>query len=466
MCLFVLPWSQGSGDAAFAATDAAAPGGEHEGGHAGPVMPVLLALVIMLAGAKVAGYLFQKLHQPSVLGELVFGVLIGNLALFGFHGLDFLMTNQGILILAEIGVILLLFEVGLDSNLDEMRSVGGSSLFVAVLGVVAPFFLGWGLSALFLPDLDRMVHIFIGATLCATSVGITARVLADLRKVDTQEARIILGAAVLDDILGLVVLAIVQGMILASSTGESLHALSIVFIVFKAIAFLAGAVIIGGKVPDVFARIATRLNMQGILLPFSLGFCFLLSYLASLLDLAPIVGAFAAGLILDPVRFQDKLNPVDNPDDLHHDGTLEDLLLPINSFLVPVFFVLMGTRVDLSTFGQVEVLGFALALSVTAVVGKMICGLGVFGGDVWIDRLSVAIGMVPRGEVGLIFASVGASLMLRGEPVINQTTLSAVVIMVILTTLMTPPLLKLSVARADRIRTKQASQEAPEASKS
>jgi Kef-type K+ transport system membrane component KefB len=426
---------------------AAATAGEHaeaadHAGHQSPVMPVLLALVIILIAAKVGGEIAERVHQPAVLGELVAGVLLGNLALFGFHGLDFLGTNEGIAILAEIGVVLLLFEVGLESNVREMMSVGASSLIVAVLGVVAPFFLGWGLSAWMLPDEEMLVHVFIGATLCATSVGITARVLTDLGKVATREAKIILGAAVIDDVLGLVILAVVSGVISAANTGGTLASSDILIIIAKATAFLVGAILIGSWISPRLFRLASKLKIRGMLLTLSLSFCFLLAYLASAIELAPIVGAFAAGLILDDVHYRDFLD--------RGEHALEELIHPINIFLVPVFFVLMGIRVDLSTFGQVEVLGFAALLSAVAILGKMICALGVV--EKGIDRVSVAVGMVPRGEVGLIFAGIGAALVLHEQPVISTSIFSAVVIMVIVTTLITPPVLKITLARGDRTR--------------
>ena len=183
------------------ATTEHSPTEEHTG-HQSPVAPVLLGVVIILLAAKLGGEIAERVHQPAVLGELIAGVVIGNLGLIGFHALGFLATNEGIVILAELGVVLLLFEVGLESNVREMMSVGSSSLLVAILGIVAPFFIGWGLSAWFLPNEETLVHVFIGATLCATSVGITARVLTDLGKVATREAKIILGAAVIDDVLG------------------------------------------------------------------------------------------------------------------------------------------------------------------------------------------------------------------------------------------------------------------------
>jgi Kef-type K+ transport system membrane component KefB len=436
--------------------DAGAHEGEHaEAGHTSPVLPVLLGLIVMLTVAKLFGAAFERMHQPAVLGELIGGVLLGNLVLlrflnfelplFGqtllvdFGALDFLKSSQGIVILAEIGVILLLFDVGLESNLDEMKSVGLSSLAVAILGVVAPFFLGWGVSAWMIPEQELLVHVFIGATLCATSVGITARVLSDLGKLQKRESKIILGAAVIDDVLGLVILAVVAGVIQAAQTGGELSSLSILWIVAKAVLFLGGAIVVGRWVSPRMFNLASRLRIQGMLLTVSLVFCFLLSYLANVIGLATIVGAFAAGLILDEVHYRDFLD--------RGEHSIEELIRPIYIFLVPVFFVLMGIRVDLATFGQVSVLGFAAMLSIAAIIGKMICAAGVL--EKGLDRISVAVGMVPRGEVGLIFASIGASLMLHGRPVIDAEVYSAVVIMVIVTTLITPPALKITLARGE-----------------
>lgn len=422
--------------------DAAAHGA---GGHSSPVTPVLLGLVIMLLAAKLGGEVAERVHQPAVLGELVAGVVLGNLALVGFGGFEFLGTSQGIAILAEIGVILLLFEVGLESNIQEMMSVGASSLAVACLGVVAPFFLGWGVSAWILPDEELLVHLFIGATLCATSVGITARVLTDLGKVATREAKIILGAAVIDDVLGLVILAVVSGVISAANTGGELAALDVLVIIGKATAFLVGAILLGGWLSPRLFRLASKLRIQGMLLTLSLCFCFLLAWLANVIELAPIVGAFAAGMILDEVHYREFLE--------RGSHSLEELIHPINVFLVPIFFVLMGVKVDLATFGQKGVLGFAALLSLAAILGKMLCAAGVL--ERGLDRVSVAVGMVPRGEVGLIFAGIGASLVLHGHPVISGSVFSAVVIMVIVTTLITPPVLKSTLARGDRIKARR-----------
>ncbi len=418
----------------------AAPAGSDAAGHGGPVVPVLLGLVIILAAAKLGGELFERLKQPAVLGELIFGMALGNLALLGFGGLEFLHASVGLEVLAQLGVALLLFQVGLESNVEEMLSVGWSSLLVAVLGVVAPFFLGWGISAWMLPEENVLVHVFIGATLCATSVGITARVLKDLGKLAAPESKIILGAAIIDDVLGLVILSVVVGTISAANTGGSLAFPATLAIIGKALGFLVGAILVGGWLSRKVFRLAGFFQIQGMLLALSLAACFLLAYLADRIGLATIVGAFAAGLILDGVRFRDLGERTKH--------SIEELIHPIAGFLVPIFFVLMGVRVDLASFGRVEVLGFAALLSLAAILGKMICAGGVL--ERRLDRLSVAVGMVPRGEVGLIFAGIGSQLLLHGERVISAPIFAAVVVMVIATTFLTPPALKITLARASR----------------
>ena len=409
--------------------------------HGGSVSLILISLVVILTSAKLGGALMERIHQPAVLGELIFGVLLGNLSLFGLHQFEYLKSNEAIGILAELGVIFLLFEVGLESNIKQMMEVGLSSFLVALVGVIVPMILGWGVGAWFLPQSSTLVHAFIGATLCATSVGITARVLKDLGKTSAREARIILGAAVIDDVMGLVILAAVSGIIRAADRGGAgISLLDVALIVLKAVAFLVIALWVGSRLSPRMFSLASRLNVHGMLLATAICFCFLLSYLANRIELAPIVGAFAAGLILDPVHYQDFRE--------RGEHSIDDLLRPISSFLVPVFFVLMGVRVDLKTFANSSILGFALVLTTVAILGKQACALAVL--ERGLDRISVGIGMIPRGEVGLIFASMGAALMLGGSPVVSSSTYSAVVIMVILTTLVTPPLLKISLARGDR----------------
>lgn len=403
---------------------------------------VLVGLASILIVAKLGGELFERMGQPAVLGELVAGIIIGNLALFGFMAAEPLKTNEIIGALAEIGVIILLFEVGLESNLGEMLEVGWSSLLVAVAGVIVPFFLGWGVSAYFIPGEARLAHIFIGATLCATSVGITARVLKDLGRLQTRESRIILGAAVIDDVLGLLILAIIAGAIKAAGTGAPLSVMDIAVIAGKSVAFLLGAVAIGHYVtPHIFRR-AGRFESRGVLLALSISFCFLLAWIAAKVGLAPIVGAFAAGLVLDEVHFE-TFEEKGKQD-------LQRLITPVGAVLVPIFFVLMGLKVDLRAFARVELLGFAACLTAAAIIGKQVCSLAV--AERGLNRLAIGLGMIPRGEVGLIFAGLGATLMLPNaegvkERVIGSSTFGVIVIMVIVTTLVTPPALKWAMAR-------------------
>lgn len=452
---------------------------EHGGGHLDPASPVLLAIVIVLLLAKVGGDLFERVSMPAVLGELVVGVVIGNMALMtGWHGLDFLQAPEDeqlkstitileqheesrlseeqlfflshpeeqsfyhagavLKMLAAIGVVLLLFEVGLESSVKEMMSVGVSSMLVAILGVIAPMVLGYGVGWILIPDHGWQVHAFIGATLCATSVGITARVLKDLGRSQQRESQIILGAAVIDDVLGLIVLAVVSGVI---QQGADFNPISLVLIVVKAFGFLLGAIVLGNYIfTRPLYKAASYLRGHGLLVVTSLVICFGFSWLANIMGLATIVGAFAAGLILEHTHYKE-LGHKENLE-------LEEALQPLSAVLVPIFFVQMGIMVDLSSFKDPSVWGLAAAITVMAIIGKQVCALGVT--EKGLNRLAVGLGMIPRGEVGLIFASEGAKLKVAGEPVVTSGTYSAVVVMVMLTTMITPPVLKWSLTRGDK----------------
>ena len=418
---------------------------------------MLIGVTVMLVAAKIGGEIFERRKLPGVLGELFAGIIIGNLIIFGFRGAEVLKTNGTIAALAELGVIILLFEVGLESDLKEMMEVGWSSLLVAVVGVIAPFVLGWVVSAYFIPNESRLGHIFIGATLCATSVGITARVFRDLGKLSTREARIILGAAVIDDVLGLLILAIVAGAIRAATTGSVLSMADVGVIAAKSLLFLIGSIALGHLLMPRLLRGAGRLETRGVLLTLAIASCLFLAWVAGKVGLAPIVGAFAAGLVLDEVHYQ--------PSGDRRERDLADLLQPVSTVLVPIFFVLMGLKVDLRLFARVDILGFAALLTIAAILGKQVCGLAVL--ERGVNRLAVGVGMIPRGEVGLIFAGIGATLMLptatgARAPVISSSTFGAVVIMVIITTLVTPLTLKWSLGRkthARRGRQKRAKQE-------
>ena len=402
-----------------------------------PVTGVLLALTVILAAAKVAGHLSVRFGQPAVLGELTAGIVLGNLRLAGFTGFETFAADPTVDVLARLGVVILLFEVGLESTVREMLQVGLPSLLVALLGVITPFALGWAVSAWLLADKSPYVHAFIGATLTATSVGITARVLQDLGRSRTAEARVILGAAVIDDVLGLIILAVVAGIIRSANVGVQMSYTGIGIILGTAGAFLVTALVLGVWLSRRLFGLAAQLHGSGVLLATALIFCFGLAYLASIVGLAPIVGAYAAGLILEQVHFQSFVD--------RGEQQLERLLHPISTFLVPVFFVFMGMRVDVVAFSHLSVLGLAAFLTVAAIIGKLACSLGAAGRS--LDRLSIGIGMIPRGEVGLIFANVGLGLSVAGQAVVDQSVFSAIVVVVIVTTIATPPALKWSLAR-------------------
>jgi len=401
------------------------------------VSTILGALAIILAAALLGGNLATRARQPAVLGELIAGVLLGNLGLIGISGLQGLASNPTLDALAQVGVIILLFEVGLESTVRDMLQVGATATLVATLGVVAPFALGWLVGLAVLPGGSGYAHAFLGATLTATSVGITARVLRDLGKGATPEARVILGAAVVDDVFGLVILAALTGLITAADAGTTMAWGGIAWIVAKAVLFLCGAIAIGQFAAARLFTAASRLQGRGVLLGTALVVCFALSYVASRIGLAAIVGAYAAGLILEEIHYRPFTERGERP--------LGELLQPVGAFLVPLFFVLMGMRVDLTAFAREGVLVLAGLLTLAAILGKQACALGALGRR--LDWLTIGLGMIPRGEVGLIFANIGLGLTIAGAPVVDRSIYSAVVLMVIVTTLVTPPALRWSLER-------------------
>ena len=401
------------------------------GDHA--VVAVSMALAVILVAAKIFGHVAEVLGQPAVLGELIAGIVLGVLGRSVFPALDEAARSPELALLASLGVLLLLFEVGLESTVPQMLRVGVPALRVAVAGVVAPTVLGVGVTMLLIPDASIYTKAFIGATLCATSVGITARVLKDLGRDQSNEARLILGAAVLDDVLGLIVLAVVAGAIEAANSGEAMALSTVAIIALKALVFLVGALWIGVRIAPRMFELASRLRSRGALLATGLAFCFLLSWLSSLFGLAAIIGAFAAGLILEEVHYKDFVQ--------RGEHGLEHLVHPIAGFLAPVFFVQMGMLVDITNLFDVRVAILGLGLTVAGVIGKAVAGYAVPAREP-VDRLAVGLGMAPRGEVGLIFANLGLGISVAGRPIVDPSTYSAIVMMVILTTLMTPPALK------------------------
>jgi len=318
-----------------------------------------------------------------------------------------------------------------------MMKVGARAALVAVVGVITPMVLGYGVGALMRPRESWMLHTFLGAMLAATSVGITARVLKDVGVLQTRFARIILGAAVIDDVLGLIVLAVIGGIITAAGSGTPLSAGAVARIVLEAMGFLMGALVFGSLASPRLFRTALAFKSTGAVQALALGLCFGFSYLAAIAGLAPIVGAFAAGLVLEEVHFESRLKKRERP--------LHETLEPLIALLVPIFFIRMGMLVDVSSFARGPVLGLAALLTLAAIAGKLACSLVVPKG---VQALAVGLGMMPRGEVGLIFAGIGAKLMLDGHPVVDKDAYAAAVFMVVATTMATPPLLLWAVRRS------------------
>ncbi|MEA5509617.1 cation:proton antiporter [Crocosphaera sp. UHCC 0190] len=410
---------------------------------------VLLSLVIVYLASKLGGELSRYLNLPPVLGELVGGVLVGasalHLLVFPESGatatdsvlISFLQLVAGLTpdavvevfntqsevvsVLAELGVIILLFEIGLESDLKELQRVGYQAAIVAVVGVAAPFAAGTvGLMLLF--GIPAIPAIFAGAALTATSIGITSKVLSELGHLKSKEGQIIVGAAVIDDVLGIIVLAVVASL---AKTG-TVDVLNVVYLIISATAFLLGSIFLGKFFNKSFVAISERLQTRGKLVIPALIFAFLMAFLANVIHLEAILGAFAAGLVLDET---DKRKELDQQ------------IIPIADILVPIFFVSVGAKVDLGVLNPIvpenrEGLIIATFLMVVAIFGKVITGWVVTGQEK-INRLAIGFGMIPRGEVGLVFAGIGSA-----SGVLSPALDAAIIVMVIFTTFMAPPLLR------------------------
>ncbi|MDJ0744396.1 MAG: cation:proton antiporter [Xenococcaceae cyanobacterium MO_167.B27] len=411
---------------------------------------VLLSLVIIYFASKLGGEICARINLPPVLGELVGGVLVGvsafRLLVFPEAGctaedsliISFLQQTAGltpeatnsvfaaqsevISLLSELGVIILLFEIGLESDLKELIRVGPQAAVVAVVGVVVPFAAGTaGLVYLF--GVPTIPAIFAGAALTATSIGITAKVLAELGQLTSKEGQIIIGAAVLDDILGIVVLAVVAALV---KTGE-IEISGIVVLIISAGAFLIGSIVLGRFISPFIVGLVNEMKTRGQVLLTGLIFAFALSYIATVIQLEAILGAFAAGLILAETDKRQEL---------------EEQVIPVADIFVPIFFVCVGAKTDLSVLNPTvptnrEGLVIATFLIVVAILGKVVTGFTVFGKDS-LNKLAIGVGMIPRGEVGLVFAGVGSA-----SGALSESTEAAIIMMVILTTFVAPPLLRL-----------------------
>lgn len=419
----------------------------------GPIVltGVLLSLVVIYLASKVGGELCKRVDLPPVLGELVGGVVIGVSALkfvvfpeggaaasdsviMGIlqwiNGLSpesaaqiFTSQSEVISVLAELGVIILLFEIGLESDLRQLKAVGTQAVVVACVGVAAPFAAGTA-GLMFLFHTPAIPAIFAGAALTATSIGITSKVLAELGQLKTKEGQIIVGAAVIDDVLGIIVLAVVASL---AKTGE-VDPMNVVYLIVSATAFLLGSILLGNVFNKAFESVTEALKTRGNVVVPAFMFAFFMAFLGNAIHLEAILGAFAAGLVLDE---SDSRNELD------------EQVKPIADILVPIFFVTVGARADLSVLNPLNPdnragLIIAIFLILVAIIGKVITGWAVFGLP-GINRVAIGVGMIPRGEVGLVFAGIGSA-----SGVLSKPLEAAIITMVILTTFLAPPLLRVA----------------------
>jgi Kef-type K+ transport system membrane component KefB len=382
---------------------------------------LLLGLALVWLASKVAGEAMERIGQTAVLGELLAGVVIGPSVLGLVHESEVLHA------LAELGVLILLFEVGLKSDLGDLLRAGFQATLVATVGVVLPFAIGFAVMRCF--GHPPLLAVFVGATLTATSVGITARVLADLGRLDDSAGKVVLGAAVVDDILGLIILAVLTGV--AETGAVSLPGVAL--LAAKAVAFLVAAIMVGIRLAPTIIGWINLMKARGTLIVYSVVFAVTLAAIADLIGLATIIGAFAAGLVLATTERREHI---------------EDRIKPVADLLVPVFFVTIGMKVDpatLNPFAQNAQLGLAMLLTAVAVASKLAAGLVVYQKGV--RRWPVGVGMVPRGEVGLIFAGAGLA-----AAVVAEDLYSALVVVVMLTTFIAPPWLKVLYRRGSGLK--------------
>lgn len=417
---------------------------------------VLLTLVVIYLASKVGSEIAKRLDLPPVLGELVAGVLVGvsalRLVIFpegGFtasdslimSGLQFLnnlspesvnsifsQQSEVISVLAELGVIILLFEIGLESDIRQLKEVGIQAFVVAFIGVTAPFAAGT-IGLMYFFHVAAIPAIFAGAALTATSIGITSKVLAEIGQLKSKEGQIIVGAAVIDDVLGIIVLAVVASL---AKTGE-VDITNVAILLVSAIAFLFGAILLGGIFNKTFVAIVSKLKTRGSIVIPAFIFAYGMAFIGNAIHLEAILGAFAAGLVLDET-------------DARHE--LDELIKPVADLLVPIFFVTVGARADLSVLNPMipenrSGLLIAVFLLVVAILGKVITGWVVFGIPN-INRLAIGVGMVPRGEVGLVFAGIGTA-----SGAIDKPLEVAIIIMVIMTTFLAPPFLRIAFGKTD-----------------
>jgi Kef-type K+ transport system membrane component KefB len=378
------------------------------------IAELLVALLAIFGAAKLFGELAERIGQPAVLGEMVGGVVIG---VSGLHLID---AHDPLLhVLAELGVLLLLFLIGLETDIRRLMSVGSASAAVALAGVILPFAAGYAVGTWL--GYSLIISVFLGAALTATSVGITARVLSDLGHLKSDESQVILGAAVVDDVLGLVLLSVVGAM----AAGKKLTAIGVAKTFGVAFGFVAAAIVVGSLLAPRLIAVITRLRVGKALFFASIMFAFGMAYLADLAGSALIIGAFAAGLVLARTE---------------RGREIEHEVYDVAQFFIPIFFVSVGAAVDLKALNpfRAETRPFfavGLLLTLVAVLGKLLAGYAAFGRP--LRKLVIGVGMIPRGEVGLIFAQLGLSAGL-----LSTGLYSSVALVVMLTTFVAPPALR------------------------
>lgn len=447
--------------------------------HIDPASATIFWGTLILLFGIIGRYLAKRLRQPAVLGELLMGILVGNICYWwgvplmiilrdsasisvviqqvlngiplkeaidqiildphyaqailkvmsGLEGQQWIAVTYVVDAFSRYGVIFLLFMVGLESSLDDLRKTGKAALKVAVIGIVAPIILGIILTELLLPKTGFYTALFIAATLCATSVGITARVLKEMRKLKTREAQTILGAAMIDDVLGLIILAVVSGIVIS----DAVNFFMISKVVVMAMLFFPVALWFGPRLLRYVIRWMSFVSPWEAKLLTSFVFIMGFSWLATLVEMSTIVGAFVAGLILHEGFFESREREQTNP------MSIKNLVAPFEAVFAPVFFMLIGIQVRLETFFDKQTLLFSICLLFVAIIGKLCSG---FGGNKRDDRLLIGIGMIPRGEVGLVFASVGKNMH-----IIPDALFSAMILMVAISTFVTPIWMKYHYAK-------------------
>jgi Kef-type K+ transport system membrane component KefB len=420
---------------------------------------MMLALVLF---AGKLGSIVERFGQPAVIGELVAGIGLSALGYLGWGLVGEALNSEIIAFAAGFGALLLLFSIGLESNIQEMKKVGISALLVALVGVTVPFVLGtYALAPLLFPESSANTRLFIGASLVATSVGITCSVFRSLGMLKTRAAQTVLGAAIIDDVLGLIVLAVVSALVV----GGDVTPAGVALIAAKSFGFLGVAILMGPYIAKPVSRMLRRIHSGvGMKIALALTFALVFGFIAELFGLEAIIGAFAAGLLLDQVHFKDyddqplvkdiRAHDFESLSDKkammsaanhHADKDVEDLIATIGHIFIPVFFVYTGMQIQFSSLLQPSLYVTAFIIALVAFLAKLVAGFVAKG--TMQEKLLIGVSMVPRGEVGLIFAATGKSL-----GVLNDQVFSTIVLVVILTTFVSPPLIKALASDSSRIK--------------